>query len=65
MKTITFDFNNIKSLPDFYKSFQKEFELSPGLANNLDGLWDALTGMIELPVKIEFHNLTLESLDKF
>ncbi len=65
MNTVVFDFSEISTLSNFYKTFQKKFGLPSQIANNLDGLWDAVTGMIELPVKIEFHNLSLEQLDKF
>ena len=65
MKKAVFDFKEIQTLPHFYRLFQQQFGLESNLANNLDGLWDAVTGMIELPVKIEFINLTLNKLDKF
>ncbi|MGM5630119.1 barstar family protein [Apibacter raozihei] len=65
MKTINFDFNTIRKSTDFYSQFRNKFEINSDFVNNRDGLWDALTGMIELPVKIEFHNLNLTSLDKF
>ncbi|TWP25120.1 hypothetical protein ETU08_01670 [Apibacter muscae] len=65
MKTVIFDFNDIENLSIFYRRFQKEFKLNSTMANNLDSLWDALTGYIEIPVKIEFINLTLFKLDKF
>lgn len=65
MKTIIFDFNNIQTFSGFYRTFQKKFILPPDIPDNLDGLWDVLTGMIELPVKIEFHHLSPKKLDKF
>ncbi|MDR1877867.1 MAG: barstar family protein [Flavobacteriaceae bacterium] len=65
MTTVVFDFNTIQTLPDFYKLFQKEFRLTPVVANNLDGLWDAITGIIKLPVRIEFQNLSLDKLNTF
>ncbi len=65
MNTVVFDFSEISTLTQFYKTFQKKFDLPSSIANNLDGLWDAVTGIIELPVKIEFHNLNLDQLDKF
>ncbi|MXO33017.1 MULTISPECIES: barstar family protein [Apibacter] len=65
MKTVSFDFDSISSLPKFYRVFQKKFGLDSHTANNLDGLWDTLTGIIELPVKIIFQNLDLDKLQKF
>jgi ribonuclease inhibitor len=65
MKTVSFDFNSISSLTKFYQVFQKKFGLHPDMVNNLDGLWDTLTGIIELPVKINFQNLNLDKLQKF
>ena len=65
MKTISFDFNSISDLNNFYQAFQKKFGLDAYVANNLDGLWDTLTGIIGLPVRINFKNLKLEKLEKF
>jgi ribonuclease inhibitor len=65
MKTVSFDFNSISSLTQFYQIFRKKFGLSPHMVTNLDGLWDTLTGIIELPVKINFQNLNLDKLEKF
>jgi ribonuclease inhibitor len=65
MKTVIFDFNEISDLSGFYRIFQKKFSLYPGMANNLDGIWDTLTGIIGLPVQVEFQNLSLDKLEKF
>ena len=52
-------------MDDFYQTAVKELTLPDYFGNNLDALWDVFTGEIELPIKIEFENLTLEKLDEF
>jgi len=65
MKTVTFDFNKIGTLDDFYKFAAKELDLSSDFGNNLDALWDSINGDIELPVTVIFQNLSLNQLEYF
>ena len=62
---ITFNFEKIETMDDFYQIAVKELSLPDYFGNNLDALWDVLTGEIKLPIKIEFENLTLDKLDRF
>lgn len=58
MKTYTFDFNEIKKQSDFYREFIRVFNLNERQVNDLDSLWDLVTGgEIALPLEIEFTHL--------
>ena len=65
MKNVILDFEKIKTIDNFYAIAKDKLSLPDYFGNNLDALWDVITGEIELPVKIEFENLTLEKLDEF
>lgn len=60
-----FDFEQINTYDDFYRLAALELNLPDYFGNNLDALWDSLTGYVELPIDIEFINLSLEQLDEF
>ena len=54
MKIYTFDFDEIDSQEDFYREFIRAFDLERGSVNNLDMLWDVVTGdRLPLPLEIE------------
>lgn len=57
MKQIIFDFSTLADRPAFYQCFVLKFQLDKAFGNNLDALWDALTGEIELPVSIVFKHI--------
>ncbi|NCB84051.1 MAG: barnase inhibitor [Bacteroidia bacterium] len=65
MKQVTFDFENIRNIDDFYTEAAAKLDLPDYFGNNLDAMWDCLTGEIELPIEIRFINLTSEQLDEF
>ena len=57
MKKVFLDFSNVKYVAEFHriikKSFQQSVEGFPDFCGeNLNALWDVLTGFIELPVEI-------------
>lgn len=52
MKQIIFDFSTLADRDAFYYQFAQQFQLDEAFGNNLDALWDVLTGEIELPVNI-------------
>lgn len=55
---VVFDFNEIKSIEDFYAQFQQQFSLPAWFGHNLDALWDMVSAGIELPVTIVFAHMT-------
>ena len=65
MKQVTFDFEKIESIDDFYRKAVEKMDLPDYFGNNLDALWDSLTGGIELPMDIRFTNLNSEQLEQF
>ncbi|MFT3904447.1 MAG: barstar family protein [Niabella sp.] len=65
MQPITFDFDRISSIEDFYKFAQSALNLPEHFGNNLDALWDCLTGDIALPMEVHFVNLTMNQLERF
>lgn len=57
MNHISFDFAEIGDVQDFYRQFSHKYAIDTAFGNNLDALWDALTGMIELPSRVTFRHL--------
>ncbi|WP_058910795.1 barstar family protein [Entomohabitans teleogrylli] len=59
MKIFTFDFKQITSTGEFYRSFTRLFALETQSVHDLDTLWDIITaGALPLPLEIEFIHLT-------
>ncbi|KGT88815.1 ribonuclease inhibitor [Erwinia typographi] len=57
MNSVSFDFAKIADVDDFYRQFAHKFVLGEQFGANLDALWDALTGLVELPLRITFRHL--------
>ncbi len=58
MKKYTFDFSQIEDQPGFYRHFIQTFGLEKKPIQDLDSLWDVVTGgELPLPAEIEFVNL--------
>ncbi len=64
-RQVKIDFQHILSWKSLYLSLKQHLNLPKNFGNNLDALWDSLTGHIELPVKIQFLNLGPFHLKKF
>ncbi len=52
MKNIVIDFSTCKYPMDLHNEIKKKLELPEWYGNNLDALWDMLTGFIETPINI-------------
>lgn len=65
MKQVIFDFDTIETVEDFYAAAKIQLQLPEYFGNNLDALWDCVTGDIELPVEILFINITTQQLEVF
>ena len=52
MKNIVIDFSKCKYPMDLHNQLSEKFELPEWYGNNLDALWDMLTGFIETPIEI-------------
>lgn len=58
MKTERFDFNEIVDQSHFFRQFSERFELETRQIQDLDALWDVMTGdALPMPLEIEFINL--------
>ncbi|MGK6342744.1 barstar family protein [Chryseobacterium sp. DT-3] len=65
MKTIYIDFTNIGDYEDFYTQLKEKVSLPEHFGDNLDALSDIITGGLELPLHIEFVNMTVDQLEIF
>lgn len=52
MKTVIIDFSKCKCPMDLHDEIREKLELPLWYGNNLDALWDMLTGFIETPISI-------------
>lgn len=65
MTTAIINFEKIGSFDDFYKILAQELRLPDYFGENLDALWDLLTGDLSLPAHIQFTNMALNQLEPF
>ncbi|WP_080780172.1 barstar family protein [Chryseobacterium phocaeense] len=65
MKTIYIDFTDIGDYEDFYAQLKEKLALPEHFGDNLDALSDIITGELELPLHIEFVNMTVDQLEIF
>lgn len=62
---IYIDFSEIGDYEDFYAELKKKIELPASFGDNLDALYDSLTGAVQLPMDIEFVNMSVDQLETF
>ena len=65
MKTIYIDFSEIGDEEDFFAQLREKLSLPEHFGNNLDALYDTITGDLEMPLRIEFVNMKVEQLEHF
>ena len=65
MKTIYIDFSEIGDEEDFFAQPREKLSLPEHFGNNLDALYDTITGDLEMPLRIEFVNMNVEQLEHF
>ena len=65
MNTVFIDFTEIGDLEDFYDQLKEKLKLPETFGDNLDALYDSITGSVELPLHIEFVNMSVEQLETF
>lgn len=65
MKTIYIDFSEIGDEEDFFAQLREKMSLPEHFGNNLDALYDTITGDLEMPLRIEFVNMNVEQLEHF
>ncbi|MCO5247465.1 MAG: barstar family protein [Chitinophagales bacterium] len=64
-RQIIINFEHIKTIEDFYKDLATKLDLPEYFGNNLDALYDSLTGHVQTPILIQFTNLNLQQLVTF
>lgn len=62
---IYIDFTEIGDYEDFYSQLKEKLTLPDFFGDNLDALYDSITGFVELPLHIEFVNMSVEHLEIF
>ncbi|KMQ70529.1 barstar family protein [Chryseobacterium koreense] len=65
MNTIYIDFTEIGDYEDFYAQLKEKLKLPDHFGNNLDALYDSITGFVELPLHMEFVNMSVDQLENF
>lgn len=65
MSTIYIDFTDIGDYEDFYAQLKEKIKLPEHFGDNLDALSDVITGELEMPLHIEFVNMTVDQLEIF
>ena len=65
MNTIYIDFTDLGDYDDFYAQLKEKLTLPEFFGDNLDALYDSLTGFVELPLHIEFVNMSVDQLETF
>ena len=65
MNTVYIDFTDIGDYDDFYAQLKEKLTLPEFFGDNLDALYDSLTGFVELPLYIEFVNMSVDQLEIF
>lgn len=65
MNTVYIDFIEIGDLEDFFDQLKEKLKLPETFGDNLDALYDSITGFVELPLHLEFVNMSVEQLEDF
>ncbi|MFP3832803.1 barstar family protein [Chryseobacterium sp. SIMBA_028] len=65
MKTVYIDFTDIGDYEDFYTQLKEKVQLPEYFGDNLDALFDIITGELEMPLHLEFVNMTVDQLEIF
>lgn len=65
MKTIYIDFTEIGDYEEFYAQLKEKLTLPEFFGDNLDALNDFISGFSELPLHLEFVNLSVDQLETF
>lgn len=65
MQTIYIDFQDIGDYEEFYDKLKEKLTLPEFFGNNLDALYDTITGFVALPLHLEFVNMSVDQLETF
>lgn len=56
---VILDGNKILNLNEFHEELKNKLHLPHFYGDNLDSLWDCLTGEIDLPIIIKWQNISI------
>jgi len=65
MNTTYIDFTEIGDFEDFYTQLKEKAKLPEYFGDNLDALSDVITGELEMPLHLEFVNMSVDQLELF
>ena len=65
MNTVYIDFSDLGDYEDFYTQLKEKLTLPEFFGDNLDALYDSINGFVELPLHIEFVNMSVDQLEIF
>jgi ribonuclease inhibitor len=65
MKNIEIDFTNIGDNEEFYAALKEKVQLPEYFGDNLDALSDVISGDLEMPLNLEFTNMSVDQLETF
>lgn len=63
--TVYIDFAELGDYDDFYVQLKEKLKLPEFFGDNLDALYDSITGFVALPLHLEFVNMSVEQLETF
>lgn len=63
--TVYIDFAELGDYDDFYAQLKEKLKLPEFFGDNLDALYDSITGFVALPLHLEFVNMSVEQLETF
>ncbi len=62
---IYIDFLEIGDYEDFYAQLKEKIQLPEYFGDNLDALYDVISGGLAMPLHLEFVNMNVEQLEIF
>ena len=65
MNTVYIDFVELGDYDDFFAQLKEKLTLPEFFGDNLDALYDSITGFVALPLHLEFVNMSVEQLEMF
>lgn len=65
MNTTYIDFADLGDYEDFYTQLKEKIKLPAHFGDNLDALSDVISGELQMPLHIEFVNMSVDQLEIF
>ncbi|UFH33246.1 barstar family protein [Chryseobacterium sp. C-71] len=65
MNTTYIDFADLGDYEDFYTQLKEKIKLPAHFGDNLDALSDVISGELQMPLHLEFVNMSVDQLEIF